>query len=332
MSTNLSVRDKAVKLHHKIIVSANLAQQNLFEMCQSLKEMRDSKLYKELGYSNFEDYCEKEVGMKRSNAYNYISIIEKISPENVQTFGQIGKSKLMLLATISQPEQAEIAEKVDLENTTVKQLKSEIDKLKEEKRENQSKLSSSEFQRLDAENRLKGVREYNSLLEEKLKTERAKSKELTSRVEELESRPVEVAVVDNSDSERRLQETIKSLEQENIRRNEELEQQYREDEKAVRKMLEKDKQEALDKLKAEYEGIIENIRAQENDSQNDSLGEFKVWLNVINKAFNHIECSVCEYKESHPDKVRNLFFSDIYNLQFRFNHIYDLVEENNETL
>ena len=327
MSTNLSVRDKAVKLHHKIIVSANLAQQNLFEMCQSLKEMRDSKLYKELGYSNFDDYCETVVGFSRMQAHKYISIVEKINVENVNSSLHLGVTKLALLASISQSEQAEIAEKVDLENTTVKQLKSEIDKLKEDKRQNQSKLSTSESQRLDAENRLKGVREYNSLLEEKLRTERAKSKELTSRVEELESRPVEVAVVDNSDNERRLQETIKSLERENIRRNEELEQQYREDEKAVRKMLEKDKQEALDKLKSEYEEIIENIRTQENDSQNDSLGEFKVWLSVMNKALNHIECTVCECKESHPDKVRNLFFSDIHNLKFRLKHIYDLVEE-----
>lgn len=325
MSTNLSVRDKAVKLHHKIIVSANLAQQNLFEMCQSLKEMRDSKLYKELGYSNFEDYCETEVGIKRRNAYNYISIIEKISPENVQTFAQIGKSKLMLLATISQPEQAEIAEKVDLENTSVRELKEEIAKLKKENEEEKVhyKNLSNSYDRLEQVNK-------NHFID--LRAEQKKNLELEEKVKELESRPVEVAVVDNSDSERRLQETIKSLEQENIRRNEELEQQYREDEKAVRRMLEKDKQEALDKLKAEYEEIIENIRSQENDSQNDSLGEFKVWLNVINKAFNHIECSVCEYKESHPDKVRNLFFSDIYNLQFRLNHIYDLVEENNETI
>ena len=325
MSTNLSVRDSAVKLHHKILVSANLAQQNLFEMCQSLKEMRDSKLYKGLGYTNFEDYCEKGVGMKRSNAYNYISIIEKISPENVQTFGQIGKSKLMLLATISQPEQAEIAEKVDLENTSVRDLKEEIAKLKKENEEEKVhyKNLSNSYNRLEQVNK-------NHFMN--FRAEQKKNLELEAKVKELESRPVEVAVVDNSDSERRLQETIKSLERENIRRNEELEQQYREDEKAVRKMLEKDKQEALDKLKAEYEEIIENIRSQENDSQNDSLGEFKVWLNVTNKAFNHIECSVCEYKESHPDKVRNLFFSDIYNLQFRLNHIYDLVEENNETL
>lgn len=73
---------QAIELHQKIIVSANLAQQNIWDMCNGLKTMRDNKLYKELGYQNFEDYCENEVGMKRSNAYNYISIVEKINPEN----------------------------------------------------------------------------------------------------------------------------------------------------------------------------------------------------------------------------------------------------------
>ena len=126
---------QAIELHQKIIVSANLAQQNIWDMCNGLKTMRDNKLYKELGYTNFEEYCENEVGMKRSNAYNYISIVEKINPENVQSIGQIGMTKLSLLATISEPEQAEIAEKLDLENTTVKQLKAEIEKLKDEKQE-----------------------------------------------------------------------------------------------------------------------------------------------------------------------------------------------------
>ena len=107
---------QAIELHQKILVSANLAQQNIWDMCNGLKTMRDNKLYKELGYTNFEEYCENEVGMKRSNAYNYISIVEKINPENVQSIGQIGMTKLSLLATISEPEQAEIAEKLDIEN------------------------------------------------------------------------------------------------------------------------------------------------------------------------------------------------------------------------
>lgn len=78
-------KQQAIELHQKILVSANLAQQNIWDMCNGLKTMRDNKLYKEIGYTNFEEYCENEVGMKRSNAYRYISIAEKISKENVPT-------------------------------------------------------------------------------------------------------------------------------------------------------------------------------------------------------------------------------------------------------
>ena len=60
-------RKQAFELHYRIISSADTAQSALWDMCKNLKEMRDSKLYKALGYKNFEDYCEKEVGMKRRN-------------------------------------------------------------------------------------------------------------------------------------------------------------------------------------------------------------------------------------------------------------------------
>lgn len=277
----------AVELHQKIIVSANLAQQNIWDMCTGLKQMRDDKLYKELGYANFGDYCENEVGMKRSNAYNYISIVEKINQENVQTFGQISKSKLMLLATISEQEQTEIAEKIDLENTTVKQLKAEIDSLK-------------------AKNQEITDRSINYC--KKLNLEKNKTKELTERVEELESRPIEVAVAEPSDNERRLQETIKSLERENIRHYDELEAQYREDEKAVREMLEKEKQEALAKLTEEYE---DKLKAVQTSSETDDKDVFKAYFSVAYDSF----CRMLEFakqsadKEFFKGKIKNLINS-----------------------
>lgn len=274
---------QAIELHQKIIVSANLAQQNIWDMCNGLKTMRDNKLYKELGYQNFEDYCENEVGMKRRNVYNYISIVEKINAENVQSIAQIGMTKLALLATISEPEQAEIAEKLDLESTTVKQLKAEIDKLKSEKHESQSKLSTAEKQRLDAENRLKGVREHNSLLEQQLRSERGKNKDLTSKVEELESRPIEVAVAEPSDNERRLNETIKALERENIKHYDELEEEYRNNEKIVRKQLEDEKQEALRKQKEEYEERLQNV--QTADGSSDDKDVFKAYFSIAYDSF-----------------------------------------------
>ena len=260
---------QAIELHQKIIVSANLAQQNIWDMCNGLKTMRDNKLYKELGYQNFEDYCETEVGIKRRNAYNYISIVEKISPENVQSIAQIGMTKLSLLATISEPEQAEIAEKLDLENTTVKQLKAEINRLKGD-----NLNLSINYDRMDSD-RLKLGKENT-----KLETE---NKSLRERVEELENRPIEVAVAEPSDNERRLQETIKSLERENIKHYDELEAQYREDEKIVRKQLEDEKQEALRKQKEEYEEKLKNVQTADNTS--DDKDVFKAYFSIAYDSF-----------------------------------------------
>ena len=84
---------RALNLNKKIIVSAQLAQQNLYEMCAGFKEMRDSKLYKELGYTDFGDYCEQETGFKRSQVYSYIAVAEKLPPDFVQSTGQIGVPK-----------------------------------------------------------------------------------------------------------------------------------------------------------------------------------------------------------------------------------------------
>lgn len=225
---------EAVETHQRIITSANLAQQNLWDMCQGLKKMRDNKLYKELGYQNFETYCENEVGMKRSNAYNYISIVEKINPENVQSIGQIGMTKLSLLATISEPEQAEIAEKLDLENTTVKQLKAEIEKLKDD-----NLNLSMNYDRMDA-NRIKLGNENTEL--------KIENKTLQKQVEELENRPVEVAV-DETELQRRLNETIRALNKDAEQKNIELENFYRESDKSLHRTIAEQKEE-IERLKA----------------------------------------------------------------------------------
>ena len=123
---------KALELHNKILVSAQLAQNSLWDMCAGLKEMRDGKLYKELGYQNFEDYCGTEFNMTAGNARRYISIIENIPEENRAPVHGFGMKKLYLLSTLSEAEQAEITAENDVESMTVKQLEAQIKKLKEE--------------------------------------------------------------------------------------------------------------------------------------------------------------------------------------------------------
>lgn len=297
---------QAVELHQKIMISANLAQQNLFEMCTGLKTMRDNKLYKELGYSNFEDYCENEVGFSREQGRKYISIIENISLENANSSWHLGVTKLALLATISEQEQQEISEKVNLESTTVKQLKAEIEKLKSEKASKQIELSEAKRNASSAQVRL---HETSVELERKCK----KCEELSDRlddaneqIKELENRPIEVAVQESSDNERRLQETLKAIERESIKHYDELEKQYREDEQAVRQKLEKEKQEALLKQREEYEEKLNSLQADNNEGDDKDI--FKAYFSIAYDSFNRM----LEFAKHSKDK--DFFKSKVKNL------------------
>lgn len=177
---------KAVNLNSKIILSAQAAQQNLYEMCVGFKEMRDSKLYKELGYSDFGDYCEQETGFKRSQAYSYITIAEKLPPDFVQSTGQIGVQKLYLLAKITEEERAQITAATDFESATVKELENQIKQLRADRDKAVADKSAAE-----ADSALKS--DTIASLESAKRTLDERVADLGKQVKELESRPIEVA-------------------------------------------------------------------------------------------------------------------------------------------
>ena len=219
---------RAVKLNQHIKVHAELAQQSLYEICKSLKEMRDDKLYKELNYKNFEEYCEKEVGLTYRQAYNFCLIAEKFSEENLKSISCIGTTKLSLLAKLDEPQREEIVQNTDLESVTVKELKKKIkslevqisldndnmrnletnyDSLEKRHKElwqkdvNEANKLKDEIQKLKHENRIKDTSllyletRHKLLIEKEHENDRLTEKiqELENQVKKLESRPVEVA-------------------------------------------------------------------------------------------------------------------------------------------
>ncbi|MCR5806857.1 MAG: hypothetical protein K6G68_07480 [Oscillospiraceae bacterium] len=120
---------RAFEVHAEIISGAQTAQQGLYRMAQGFKTMRDEKLYKAMGYDTFADYCEKETGIKRSQVYNYIAIVEKLPDEFVHSSGQIGVKKLSLLTTLTDEQRDEVIETVDIESATVRELRERIQEL-----------------------------------------------------------------------------------------------------------------------------------------------------------------------------------------------------------
>lgn len=176
---------RALNLNKKIIVSAQLAQQNLYEMCAGFKEMRDSKLYKELGYSDFGDYCEQETGIKRRQVYNYIAVVEKLSEDFVHSSAQIGVKKLSLLATLDDEEREQITSATDLESATVKQLEQQIKQLRADKDKAVAEKSAAE-----ADLALKS--DTIAALEKTKETLDQRATALEKQIKELENRPIEV--------------------------------------------------------------------------------------------------------------------------------------------
>ena len=183
---------RAVKLHRCICANAQAAQDSLYEMCKALKEMHDQKLYRELGYSSFEDYTEKEVGIKRHQAQKYLTIAEMKNGDSNHHFEQIGVTKLALLAKLDEPQREELQQTVNVEEVSVKELKAEIDKLKDEQKgykERQGKLLTRNKELVKE---LEDSEACRDKLNAGLNESRDTVMSLEKQLEELESKPVDV--------------------------------------------------------------------------------------------------------------------------------------------
>ena len=311
---SLSRLEQAEMLRQDILTSCTLVQKNLWDMCMNLKKMRDEKLYKELGFSEFNDFTQKELGMSDRNVYRYISVAEKVSPDLVTPVSRFGIKKLALLARLSDEEQKEIAEKID-ETTTYKQLQEEINRIKGEKLklENErerlnAKLKAeaanveearSDLERAEKELKIAQIKSAAEMdranrTADKLRDKEREAARLERENKELRERPVEVAVVDNSDSERRIQETIRSLERENIKRNEEMDKRYIEE----RRDLEERKNKEVAAIRAEYE---EKLRAAQDQSgePDKEKQEFKILLVMAHDAVNRL----VSFANSHKKRI-----------------------------
>lgn len=192
---------KALQLHRRIKADWQIIGESFWDLCVALKEMRDGKHYKALLYDNFEGYCECEFQMSRPQAYRYISIAENMTEENVSSMRQIGMTKLALLATVSEEQRQEITETVDLESTTVRELKAQLEALKHQSDSAEAALKDAEgraqkwYEEAESKGRQLTEQHAKWVKSENQRTGlEAKLGLMQQQIDELESRPIEVAV------------------------------------------------------------------------------------------------------------------------------------------
>lgn len=286
---------KAAELDRRIKTSAQLAQQSLYDMCMGFKEMRDSRLYKELGYSDFGDYCEKETGFTPRSAYRYISIAENLPSDFVTPVSQIGVRKLYLLSTLSEEERTQVTENTDLENTSVRELEEKVKQLKI-KADKADMLSH----RLEDMNNI-----CDTISKQRDKADR-RIRQLEGEIKELENRPIEVAVETDSKEVANLKDAMRRVDLDWSEKYSKLEEDSLKDRRELlqkAEQAEKDKQdklsqlrEELDRTKAEYEKKLSG--KTEITSTQDDKAIFKAYLSTAVDSVTRLVGFVNEHNDS----------------------------------
>lgn len=196
---------KFVLIHNNILNAGAMITNSVISLSKNLKVMRDEKLYLEADCETFEDYAEKICGLKRSQAYKYIQVLEQLGEEFVHSSGQIGITKLTMLSSLPEEERQAVIETVNIEDSSVTELKNkieEITKKSDKEKENfKNKEQSYKYSIAELENELT-----------KLKDELTKK---STRVDKLED-DKKVSSSGQNEELQKLKEKIKKLEEEKL--------------------------------------------------------------------------------------------------------------------
>jgi DNA repair exonuclease SbcCD ATPase subunit len=255
---------RAVTLTRNIIANAQAAQQSLYEVCKGLKEMRDGKLYKELGYSSFDNYCENEIGIGRFQAYKYAAIADMENVDSSQHFDKIGVTKLFLLAKLDEPTREAVTETIDVESVTVKELKAQITALTAERDEAKATIETKDKQFKAAmeskDAQLKAAQDTKESAMSECNHLNSIIREKESRIKELEEQPIQHDITD-VDSAAEIERLKKELEDEQLRVM------------MVEKSAESKARLAAESVREEYERKL-----AEQDTAADTKDVFKAYL------------------------------------------------------
>lgn len=247
---------EALVLNERIRANGQAAVNAVCAVGRDLRRMKIEQLYTYLGYSSFEEYAEQEHGLKRRQAYQYISVYENLGEDFVQSNAQLGITKLALLTSVDAEDRIDIMNSNDLSGMTVNEVKELLDKVKQQGEQ----LSMFESQLDETGNAMRKT------AAEKQEIER-KNAALEARIKELESCPVEVTV-----AEPKIKEVIKKVPDKKALAEKDreiltLQNKY--------KALDEARVEQVEKLKKAYEERIAELQKPAEQPDETEKSSFK---------------------------------------------------------
>ena len=175
-------QNRAAQLTQRILANGSIAANSMIEMGRDLKAVRDERLFTELGFGSFEEYCEKKVGIGKRHGYNFIQVYEKFGEEKLQQLQGLGITKLLEIAKLDDEDAEDLMRNNDVFGLSTRELSAEVEKYK------------NKYEQL------------TMLLEEE-KSKNAESASLESQVEELKR----FAAILNDDYNKALKEKAEAI-------------------------------------------------------------------------------------------------------------------------
>ena len=241
---------EAQELDQLIKIHANMAWQNLMESARCLKQMRDTKLYLELGYESFGDYSQQSLNIKERQAYTYISAYENLGERFLQSNANLGITKLALLASVPPLERDEVMRENDIAGMTVEQVKALV--AENNNKGEQLEMLTDERDAIKSE--LEETEKTAAIYEERIA-------ELETELEKERTKPVEVAVREPDPEE------IKKI--------------RAEAEAAAKKCADKEIKAAKKQLEDKHKTELEEIAQESEKAKAEAVAEYKKQLSEI---------------------------------------------------
>ena len=184
-------RAEAEYLHYEILRNGNDAAEAMCSLAMNLKKMRDERLYEELEFFSFEDYTENAVGLKKSQAYDYIKALETLGEDVFRSTGRLGITKVKALCAFSPVEAERFVSENNVDEMTVRELKAKVEEL----------TKKGEQLSLDLDNVKTSNDEELQKLRDEIYDLEVANEHLEKENEELKNKPTEVAVWEPSEEE-----------------------------------------------------------------------------------------------------------------------------------
>ena len=193
MENNLSLEVKAQEIHENAQFWHNRAEHNLYKFFLEVKKIRDNRYYRELGYSNFEDYCLNSWNIKRGTMDERIQIAETFSESDFNRYsGQLGHKKTLFLTTMSEPQREQTLNEgvpteqgyKSYEKATQKEIaayKRSSEEVERKAKEYEQKLKQRDEQNAQLQSQVEQARRSESITRKKLENEQNREPEVIER-------------------------------------------------------------------------------------------------------------------------------------------------------